>query len=66
MQSLIKISASFARVPSIKFLGPRDQIKYESQHKVVPPPAPTPAKSPVTTLSKGPAVNSFNGLFPNL
>ena len=67
MQSLIKISASFARMPSIKFLGPRDQIKRDHHlHKTVTPSAPTPAKSPVAALTNGPAVNTFNGLYPNL
>lgn len=66
MQSLIKLSATFARVPSIKFLGPRDQIKPETQHKVAPSSVPTPTKSAVSSITKGPAVNAFPGLFPTL
>lgn len=37
MQAItLKVAVYFARVPSIRFLGPRDQIKQQPQHTPAP------------------------------
>jgi hypothetical protein len=69
MQAItLRVAASFARVPSIRFLGPRDQLK---QHPHAPPP-PSVQKQPTThvqshkasqtTLKDGPALKPLRDL----
>lgn len=60
-----RIIANFARVPSIKFLGPRDQIKHHNNHnnnthvppkKEVEPPSISKGKPSLSILSNGPGI----------
>jgi hypothetical protein len=67
-----KIIATFARVPSIKFIGPRDQVQHNTPvhtHTPTAPAAkPTSSQSKVTqtVLSNGPALQRSTDLEINL
>lgn len=50
MQAItLRVAAYFARVPSIRFLGPRDQIKHQPHHT----PAPSSAHKQPTNHTNG-------------
>jgi hypothetical protein len=56
-----RIAASFARVPSIRFIGPRDQVKHEVPTPVAKP-ANTQPKITLGGLSDGPALKRSDDL----
>lgn len=61
MQAItFRLVAAFARTPSIRFLGPRDQIKRSS-----PPPTPitpTQPKASLGSIGEGPGVRRSEDL----
>ncbi len=68
MQAItLRVAATFARVPSIRFLGPRDQLK---QHSHAPPSSAAQKqtthaqshKASLTALKDGPALKALQDL----